>query len=156
VDESGRPCGPGETGKVVATALHNYATPLIRYEIGDYAEVGDACPCGRGLPVLNRVVGRVRNMLTLPNGKRFWPSLGDSGYTDVAPIEQFQFIQKTLEDIEIKLVARRPLTREEDQNLRTLIWSRLGHPFNLTFSYHTEIPRSAGGKYEDFKSELVS
>ena len=45
---------PGEIGRLVVTRLHHFATPLLRYDIGDYAEVGDACPCGRGLPVLRR------------------------------------------------------------------------------------------------------
>ena len=55
---------------MVITDLHNFAMPLIRYEIGDYAEAGDLCPCGRGLPVITRIVGRVHNMLTLPSGEQ--------------------------------------------------------------------------------------
>ena len=35
-----RPCAPGETGRVVVTPLHNYAMPLLRYEIGDFALAG--------------------------------------------------------------------------------------------------------------------
>jgi phenylacetate-coenzyme A ligase PaaK-like adenylate-forming protein len=58
LDEEGRPCAPGETGRVVATSLNNFAMPLIRYETGDTAEVGAPCPCGRGLPVLTRIMGR--------------------------------------------------------------------------------------------------
>ena len=60
LDEAGRPCGPGETGRVVLTDLHNFATPLIRYEIGDYAEAAGPCPCGRGLPVATRLRGQRR------------------------------------------------------------------------------------------------
>ena len=63
IDRDGRPCGPGEVGRVVVTALHNFAMPLLRYDIGDFAEVGEACPTGRGLPVLTRILGRERNML---------------------------------------------------------------------------------------------
>ena len=55
LSEAGDPCGPGETGRVVVTDLHNFATPLIRSDIGDDAEVGGACPCGRRLAVLTRV-----------------------------------------------------------------------------------------------------
>ncbi len=73
--EDGTPCEAGEIGRIVVTALHNFATPIIRYRIGDFAEVGSPCPCGRGLPVLNRVVGRQRNMLVLPNGDLRWPSI---------------------------------------------------------------------------------
>ena len=50
--------------------LHNFAMPLIRYAIGDLAEVGAACPCGRTLPVLRRVLGRTRDMLVLPSGEK--------------------------------------------------------------------------------------
>ncbi|NNM01814.1 MAG: phenylacetate--CoA ligase family protein, partial [Gammaproteobacteria bacterium] len=53
--DDGRRCQPGETGRVFVTPLHNFAMPLLRYDIGDRAEVGGPCPCGRGLPVIKRV-----------------------------------------------------------------------------------------------------
>ena len=73
LDGPGGPCRPGEVGRVVISTLHNYATPLLRYEMGDYAETGGDCVCGRTLPVLNRIVGRERNMWIMPNGQRMWP-----------------------------------------------------------------------------------
>jgi phenylacetate-CoA ligase len=59
LDTKDRPCAPGTVGRVVVTTLQNFAMPLVRYDIGDLAEVGDPCPCGRGLPVLKRIAGRV-------------------------------------------------------------------------------------------------
>jgi phenylacetate-CoA ligase len=58
LDEQGKPCGVGEIGRVVATPLNNFAMPLVRYDIGDTVEVGPPCACGRGLPVLTRIIGR--------------------------------------------------------------------------------------------------
>lgn len=58
LDDADRPCAPGEVGRVVVSTLHNYAMPLFRYDLGDLAEVGPPCECGRTLPVLNRIVGR--------------------------------------------------------------------------------------------------
>lgn len=52
LDGAGRPCAEGEEGGIVVTGLRNYATPLVRYAIGDRAIRGGACPCGRGLPTL--------------------------------------------------------------------------------------------------------
>jgi phenylacetate-CoA ligase len=52
LDAEGRPCVAGDVGRVVATPLHNVAMPLLRYELGDYGEVGDVCSCGRGLPTV--------------------------------------------------------------------------------------------------------
>ena len=75
LDENDRPCAPGHSGRVVVTGLHNFAMPLLRYAIGDYAEAGASCSCGRGLPVINRILGRVRNMLVLPGGEQRWPTI---------------------------------------------------------------------------------
>jgi phenylacetate-CoA ligase len=56
LDEVGRPCQPGQTGRVHLTTLQNYRGPFIRYELGDEATVGPSeCPCSRGLPTLAAV-----------------------------------------------------------------------------------------------------
>lgn len=151
--DDGTPCEAGETGLVVVTTLHNFAMPLIRYVVGDYAEVGHPCVCGRGLPVLKQVNGRVRNMLLLPSGKKVWPMLGF--YRDTLPIRQRQVIQKSLEDVELRLVVERPLTASEEESARATLCARLGHPFRVTISYHTEIPRSRSGKFEEFRCEVT-
>lgn len=154
--EDGAPCAPGEVGKIVATTLHNFAMPLIRYEVGDYAEVGAPCPCGRGLPVLKHILGRVRNMLTLPNGEKRWPLVGCRGYGEPWLIRQFQFTQRSLESIEVRLVTGRPLTAHEEAGLRQRILDSLGYPFRLELVYCDAIERSAGGKFEDFRSEITA
>ncbi|MBI5463092.1 MAG: phenylacetate--CoA ligase family protein [Gammaproteobacteria bacterium] len=147
-----RPCTPGEIGRVVVTALHNFALPLIRYEIGDYAEVGAPCPCGRGLPVLARILGRSRNMLTLPDGSRHWPRFGYAKFGDIAPIRQLQLVQHTVEDIEARLVVDTALNVEQEARLTVHLQTALGHPFRIRFTYLDSIPRSANGKYEDVLS----
>ncbi len=154
LNDHGHPCRPGETGRVVVTPLHNFATPLIRYEIGDFAEVGGPCSCGRGLPVLRRILGRVRNMLTLPSGDKMWPVPLTAEYTAIAPVTQFQMVQRSVETIEMRLVTKRPLTSDEEGRLRTVVQKHLGHPFEIEFTYHDDIPRGASGKFEDFRSEL--
>ncbi len=57
LDDAGAPCTPGDVGRVVVTPLHNFSMPLIRYDTGDFAEVGAPCESGRGLPVLKRIIG---------------------------------------------------------------------------------------------------
>jgi phenylacetate-CoA ligase len=156
LDEQGRPCAPGTLGRVVITVLHNFAMPLIRYDIGDYAEAGEPCDCGRKLPVIRRIVGRVRNMLRLPDGSLRHPRFGEAQFGIIAPVRQFQVVQKTLHDIEVALVVARTLTPAEEDTLRVQILKNLGHSFRLSFVYKDNIPRSAGGKYEDFRSEVTA
>jgi len=154
LDDNNQPCKPGQVGRVVITSLHNFATPLIRYDIGDYAEVGESCDCGRGLPVIKRIMGRVRNLVTYPDGTKKWPIVGSDSYDNIAAIKQFQFIQKTVNDIDVKLVVKQPLSEEQELKLKVCMQEALNHTFNLNFSYHEDIPRSEGGKFEDFISEI--
>ena len=56
VDADNAACGPEQIGRVLITPLHNFAMPLLRYEVGDEARAGHPCPCGRGLPVMLRVI----------------------------------------------------------------------------------------------------
>ncbi len=156
LDDSGNQCGPGEIGRVVITDMHNFASPLIRYQLGDYAEVGEPCPCGRGLPVLNRIMGRVRNMMTMPSGQLVWPLFGYTGYTDIAPIRQIQYIQKAVSHIELRLVVDGELDAGQEKALKALIVERLDRPVEVTIVCMDEIPRSASGKYEDFMSEVTA
>lgn len=156
VDDAGRPCAPGEAGRILVTSLNNFATPLIRYEIGDCAEVGPPCSCGRGLPVLTRILGRYRNLLALPDGSRRWPRLGyESQLTQIAPIELMQMIQTGIEEIDVRLVMARPLTADEERTLVAFIQGNLGHPFRLRFEYVDSIRNPANGKIEQFISRLA-
>lgn len=156
LDAENRPCAPGGIGRVVVTVLHNFALPLIRYAIGDYAEVGGPCPCGRGLPVLTRILGRSRNMLMLPDGSRHWPRFGYAGFAGIAPIRQLQLVQHSLEEIEARLVVAASLSPDQEVRLAAHLQESLGYPFRMRFTYMDSIPRSAGGKYEDVLSLIDS
>ena len=155
LDEAGLPCAPGETGRVVITTLHNFAMPLIRYELGDYAEVGEPCECGRGLPVLTRILGRRRNMVVLPDGRRHWPSMPSTMWHAVAPIEQFQVTQTGIGSLEVKYVMGRPLSQEEIAGLEQALAERFSHAFDIVWQRVDAIERGQGGKYEDFISLLA-
>jgi len=155
LNEQDEECRPGEVGRVVVTSLHNFANPLIRYEIGDYAEVGDACPCGRGLPVIKRVMGRVRNMIILPSGEQRWPILGYKQFEELIPVRQIQTVQHALDHLELKLVVNADVTSEQETRLTHIVRHSLGYAFRITFTYLDEIPRAANGKYEEFISKVA-
>ena len=153
LNPDGRACAPGETGRVVITDLHNFATPLIRYELRDYAEVGPTCPCGRALPTLERVLGRQRNMVVLPNGQRYWPLVGLHHFRQVAQILQYQLIQHDLEHVEMRLVVATALAPSAEARLTEIVQRALGHSFTIRFTYlEGELSRAASGKFEEFVS----
>jgi len=153
LDETGRPCVTGQTGQVVVTPMHNLATPLIRYDLGDYATVGEPCPCRRGSPVIRQVLGRVRNLVRTPDGRRYWPvELGK--LRSMSPVRQFQYVQSTPDTIQLRLVLNRPLTEEEHNQAVEFVREALGYPFQVEIRPVQNIERGPTGKFEEFLSLL--
>jgi phenylacetate-CoA ligase len=151
IGDDGHVCKPGEIGRVVITDLQNYATPLFRYDIGDYAEASVPCSCGRGLHTLKRVVGRERNLILMPDGTRHWPLVGFAKFREVAPVVQYQMVQDRRDSIEMRLVTERAPTAEEEEALRKVVREALGYPFEIRFSYfRSTIPRGPNGKFDEF------
>ena len=84
----GHPAAPGEVGEVIITDLNNYCMPFIRYRLGDLAVAVDEtapCPCGRGLPRIGNVEGRVQSIIQGSDG-RFLPGTFFSHY-----LKEFSF-----------------------------------------------------------------
>jgi phenylacetate-CoA ligase len=139
---------------VIATPLHNFAMPLIRYEIGDFAEVGQPCICGRGLPVLTRIIGRYRHRIILPDGSSRVTLFGAQELYRIPAIRQYQAVQTARDTIEMHLVMRRPLTTGEDRVLTGLVHANLPE-FKVPIVYVEALPRMPSGKFQDFRSEIL-
>lgn len=152
VDDAGLPQPIGVAGRVLLTTLHNFAMPLIRYELGDYAAMGEQCACGRGLPVLARIMGRRRNLVTLPDGTRHWPFFSIKTWAYDTPVRQMQLVQNALTHIEVRLVSAHALDRVQSDRLVESLRGALGYPFEISIVYVSEIKRGGNQKYEDFVS----
>ena len=154
LDSSGNTCGPGATGRVVITTLHNFAMPLIRYEIGDYAQVGTPCPCGRTLPTLERITGRERNMLIRSDGDLVWPSFPAELWLAASPIRQFQLRQQRRDLVVVRYVAPRELTGRECADLSSRLTASLPFDGLLRFERTDRMAAAPNGKFEDFVREI--
>ncbi|WP_306260112.1 hypothetical protein [Pararhizobium sp. IMCC21322] len=151
LDENGRHVAPGESGRVILTSLFNYATPFIRYDIGDYAQLGmGPCQCGRSLPVLTSIVGRRRNMVTLPDGEKRWLSgtvLAELG--SMVHAEQSRLIQRTHNLFELQFVANGNSIDFDPKTVARRA-TELIHPEIILEPIRVDaLKRSSGGKFED-------
>ena len=75
IDEECRPVPPGGRGELVISNLTNRATVLLNYRLGDVVTLGGRpCTCGRTLPTLDSIDGRVDSTVLLPDGseRRVW------------------------------------------------------------------------------------
>jgi phenylacetate-CoA ligase len=150
--DNGSPAIPGETGRVIVTPLYNYAMPLVRYELGDMAEVGAATPsCGRRLGTLRRIRGRYRHLFRFRDGTKVWPFVANFCLSQFVPLRQYQVVQTDFDHIEIKYVPEpgsmdHPIDVEAlTQRVRTV----LGQPVEVAVHAVEAIERSRSGKFED-------
>lgn len=155
VDENGAPCPPGATGRVLVTPLHNFAMPLLRYEIGDEAEWAEACPCGRSLPVLARIHGRILDHLLLPDGTRRRADVHHYDLSRIAKLREFQVVQRSRELIEMRMVVARPLDAGEEAAVRAALVKSFGGGFRYELRFMDTIPRTPAGKLRPFLCEAV-
>ncbi|WP_456406410.1 phenylacetate--CoA ligase family protein [Thiolapillus sp.] len=153
--EDGTPADPGEEGRVVVTDLHNYGMPFIRYDIGDLAVWSDKpCSCGRGLPMLKKISGRVLDIIRTPNGKsipgEFFPHL----LKDFSEILQFQIIQKKLDKLTVKLVTANGIGEESLDKIKKHISEAMGENCTIEYEFVDEIPLTKTGKHRVTMSML--
>jgi phenylacetate-CoA ligase len=96
VDDNNNEKPTGETGKILITDLDNYAFPLIRYENGDLGRrIDSPCSCGRALPLMDKVQGRISENVYLPNGTVLSGEYLTTIFDDYAEqINQFQVKQE--------------------------------------------------------------
>ena len=161
VDDEGRACAPGETGRMVITGLSNFAMPLIRYDTGDLAETSDGpCPCGRTLPSFGDIVGRYGRAAYLPPGT-MGPVLAlreaiETMQADIMRgLREFQIHQYADRRMELRLAVRSPLSDAFFEHVRAE-WAKAtgGSGPELICSHVDHIPRT-GGKSEVFTSDFM-
>jgi phenylacetate-CoA ligase len=127
VIKNGEVCGPGETGRLILTNLHNYAMPFIRYDTGDLATVGDECSCGRSFQVLERIEGRSPSWVLTQTGPVSWaPFLAVVLSMNIGTIEQFQFVQTKIGELTLLVAPTSALNSQQIHQLTQRLNSR--HP----------------------------
>ena len=156
--DDGSPAGAGEIGRVIVTPLHNYAMPLIRYQLDDYAEAGTTQPaCERKLPTLRRILGRSRNLFRFRDGTRVWPVLGRFVFLpDLIAYRQFQIVQTDFDQIEIRYVPEGEPGPVDLAALTQHVRTALNQRVDVRVRAVDKIDRTAAGKYEDCVSLVPS
>jgi phenylacetate-CoA ligase len=150
VDAQGAACVPGTPGRVLVTALHQYATPLVRYDIGDVAALHASCPgCGMGVAALSHLLGRRRFLIRLPSGSLTVPRVTAAGMMACAPLLEYRVVQHTATDISVEVVMARPITAEETRAVVALMQSVISPELDYSVVQVDRIPRTASVKPQD-------
>lgn len=156
LDEHGRPANQGE---IVVTDLYNHAMPLIRYRLRDFGEFStQQCPCGRQLPVLQKIHGRAYDFVVAESGTRIHPELVmyifEALKKERAGVLQFQVVQKDVKVFAVKLVVAEDFGTANEVQVRARLEGLLGADIDIEFGYVDKIDREASGKLRLIKSEV--
>jgi len=154
---NGKMVSPGERGKLICTNLHSFAMPFIRYEIGDVGvRSDDRCPCGRGLPLVERIEGRTNDFFKLSNGRVVSPFAMTAILRFISGITQFRLVQEKQNECLVQLVKGKGWCEETIDKVREELNKVLGVSIHLKVQILDEIPRDPSGKLRSIISKVES
>ena len=160
VDSYGRPVEGDETGEVVITDLDNVAMPFIRYKNGDLARwASGKCPCGRELPLVKEVIGRVSDMIYGAAGQKvhgefFTHLLEQLEWPAKFKVAQYQVVQAADRSITWKVVSGVQPGESDIAEMVVYVRDQMGD-LAVTVELVDEIPVTESGKRRFTLSEAV-
>jgi phenylacetate-CoA ligase len=145
VDDYGRPVADGKIGQVAVTDLTNFAFPFIRYLNGDMAvKSSGTCSCGRGYPLLEKIEGRVSDMIVV-DGQYIHGEFFTHLFYSRPDIAQFQLIQEEPRRLRLLVVGRGEDPRVED--IIAAIRAKVGEGVTIETEIVDRISPTASGKH---------
>ncbi|WP_343731639.1 glycosyltransferase [Duganella sp.] len=155
LDAQGQPVAPGENGAIVITHLASKDFPFIRYATGDVGALDTrACPCGRGLPLLKRVEGRVTDFVVARDGTVMHGLALIYILRDLAQVRAFKIIQESLDCTRVLLVSVDGLPPALRLSIITQFRARLGDTVEIVIEEVSAIPAEASGKHRYVVSKV--
>lgn len=151
----GRKARHGEVAEIVITGLFNYGMPLIRYKIGDLAvSSGRTCGCGSKLMLIDKVLGRDRDILIAEDGTP------KAGYLFVEAVNKnniparCQFVQEDRATLSVNIVKLNGYNGSYETIIKENCFKILGKSINIKISYIDDIPRESSGKFKYVTSKV--
>ena len=146
------PAAVGEEGEVVATALHSYAQPFVRYRLGDRAVRGPTpCPCGLPVSTLERIRGRQLDYYRLPDGRLLHhfeflgPAMLRAGVRPL--VARYQSIQEREDLFVLRLALTDAARRDAFDRLREELARTVGPGVEIRFEFVDELDFEPSGKF---------
>ncbi len=124
----------GVEGRVVGTSLHNFAMPLIRYDVGDIMENGGGlCGCGRGLPLCGGIRGRTQDVVVTPDGRQITNLF--ILFNDLKEVRWVQIIQEDLSHMRVELICEGAEGGSGEDVLLSRLKAIMGEGVNVEMDY---------------------
>jgi phenylacetate-CoA ligase len=157
VDGDGQTAEPGDSGDVIVSNLYNRAMVLLNYSLGDRAVLAtEPCPCGRTLPLLERLEGRSSEDIYLADGRTISPLMLEIlCHEELTPTLQAQIVQRAPGQVLWRIV---PFSDVDRDSLRRSLLERcstvLGEDTLVEVEFVDAIPTPERGKFPRLVSHV--
>ncbi|MEA2022142.1 MAG: phenylacetate--CoA ligase family protein, partial [Candidatus Caldatribacteriota bacterium] len=161
VDDEGKEVKLGKSGNIIVTLLTNYTMPLIRFKIGDRGILSNKdCKCGHGLPLLEKVEGRIVGHFKNKRGDIVSGGFFLTILLFRKNIKQFQIVQESIDYIIINLVLVDKIKlKDMDKDFKEInqiIRKAMGSDTKIKYNIVDEIEPSPSGKYMYSFSKIMN
>jgi phenylacetate-CoA ligase len=147
--------GPAEAASLVVTTLVNTVMPLIRYRVGDLVFRQDGvCECGRSLPLLRSILGRVNDIIITGDHRYVSPVRFYVLFQEFDMVRQFQIVQGAPDEILVRIDRLREMNASERQLLDDKLRRLLGDRVRIEIEFVDEIQPERSGKVRNVISPL--
>jgi phenylacetate-CoA ligase len=147
LDARGNASGPGVSGDVAITDLHNFGMPMVRYLNGDCATYhGNACSCGRSLPLLSSVDGRLLDLIKTPDGRHLPGEFFSMVMLDMQIVKQWQVVQTDPDRLEVRVIVKPGWSVELRDRVLGRIRAKSGQSMRLDLVEVDSIAPARSGK----------
>lgn len=151
----GRSAEAGERAEMVITNLNDWIHPLVRYKVGDVAAPSaKSCICGRTLPLIEELGGRVHDSIRTPQGRTIHGLFFTHLFDRLPEVAQFRVIQRRIDGFVIELVVPFGSTESICSSVEKAARDLLGEPMEVEVRAVSELPAAASGKTRWIVSEL--
>jgi len=145
LDDAGNPV---EEGEAVITSLVSEAQPFIRYRTGDVVRrSGKTDPGGRGLGVLDAVVGRQTDFIVAADGRIMHALAVIYVLRAIPGVGQFKLIQHAVDRLEVQVVPDARWNEAASDSVIQGLRARLGAGVEIDLKLMDAIAPEASGKH---------
>ena len=162
LDPSGQPVAPGQTGEAVITGLHSQAQPFIRYRTGDMIKASaEHCKAGRGLHVIDEVVGRSTDFIVAADGTIMHALAVIYVLRAIEGMGEFKIIQHSTTELEVQFVPANDYANDSgwqqmaEQEITVQLKQRLGQSTDIILKKMDKIPPEKSGKHRYVVSHVA-
>lgn len=147
--EDGTYAKAGEQGEIVITSLNSYTMPFIRYRLGDIGIPSDEkCPCGRGLPLMKIITGRINDYIILPNGKKISYYMLRTLIEEIPEVKKYKIIQEKKDKIRIDILYDKTISLDVINKIKSRYKDNLGEDIDIEIRVVEEITNNKTGKFQ--------